>query len=135
MGRDLRTDEHPLGFYNVGDRMAFWGGRGAFWGSLWGMLFGSALFFVPTIGPVVVMGPLVAGLVGALEGAAVGGTLGVIGAALTGVGMPAEAVVKYEQEVRAGKFLVVAHGDTAMIERCRTVLGVSGASHAEASAE
>jgi len=133
VGKDFRTDEHPLGFYNIGDRMAFWGGRGAFWGSLWGMLFGSALFFIPTIGPIVVMGPLVAWIVGTLEGAAVGGTLGVVGAALASIGMPEDVVVKYEQDVRAGKFLVVAHGDTAMIQRYRSIL--AGASQPEASAE
>jgi len=135
VGKDFRTEEHPLGFYSVGDRMAFWGGQGAFWGSLWGMLFGSALFFIPVIGPIVVMGPLVAWIAGTLEGAALGGTLGVFGAALASLGMPTEAIIAYEKDVRAGKFLVVAHGNATMIAACRSILGIAPPTPPEASAE
>jgi hypothetical protein len=134
VGKDFRTEERPLGFYNVGNRMAFWGGQGAFWGSLWGMLFGSALFFIPTIGPIIVMGPLVTWIVGTLEGAALGGTLGVVGAALASIGMPADAVIAYEHDLRAGKFLVVAHGKPAMIQHCRSILAFAP-TQSEASAE
>ncbi|MFM2418664.1 MAG: hypothetical protein RL385_3387, partial [Pseudomonadota bacterium] len=64
VGKDFQTEEHALGYYTAGDRMKFWGGRGAFWGSLWGMLFGGAFFLIPAVGPLVVMGPLVGWLVG-----------------------------------------------------------------------
>ena len=63
VGKDFHTEEHALGFYTAGDRIKFWGGRGAFWGTLWGMLFGSAFFVIPVHGPIVVMGPLVSFLV------------------------------------------------------------------------
>ena len=59
VGRDYHTDEHVVGYYNVGDRMKYWGKMGAFWGGLWGLLFGSAFFFIPGIGPLVIAGPLV----------------------------------------------------------------------------
>ena len=36
VGRDYHTDEHVIGYYNVGDRMKVWGKTGAFWGGLWG---------------------------------------------------------------------------------------------------
>ena len=71
VGKDSHTDEHVVGYYNTGDRMKYWGKTGAFWGGFWGMLFGSAFFAIPGIGPVLVAGPLVAWIVGALEGAAV----------------------------------------------------------------
>src|SRR4029450_2956022 len=45
VGKDYRTEENVIGYYNAGDRMQFWGTRGAFWGGLWGLLFGAALFF------------------------------------------------------------------------------------------
>lgn len=32
IGRDYHTDENVVGFYNVGDRMKYWGKFGAFWG-------------------------------------------------------------------------------------------------------
>ena len=44
VGKDYHTDEHVVGYYNTGDRMMYWGKLGAFWGGLWGMLFGSAFF-------------------------------------------------------------------------------------------
>lgn len=128
IGKDFHTEEHALGFYTSGDRIKFWGGRGAFWGTLWGMLFGSAFFVVPALGPIVVMGPLVAWIVGALEGAAVGGAAGVFAAALTSIGIPKDSVVKYELDVKAGKFLVLARGSAEMIEHARFVLRSTRAS-------
>ena len=66
VGRDYHTEEHVIGYYNTGDRMQFWGTLGAFWGWLCGLLVGAALFVIPGLGPVIVLGPLVGGLVGAL---------------------------------------------------------------------
>ncbi len=128
IGQDYHTEEHALGFYTSGDRMKFWGVRGAFWGSLWGLLFGGAFFFIPVFGPLVVMGPLVGWIVGALEGAAVGGAAGVFAAALTSIGIPKDSIVKYELDVKAGKFLVLARGSAEMIEHAHVVLGTTGAS-------
>jgi hypothetical protein len=31
VGQGYHTDEKVVGFYNMGDRMKFWGKRGAFW--------------------------------------------------------------------------------------------------------
>jgi uncharacterized membrane protein len=126
VGKDFYSEEHALGFYTLGDRMKFLGGRGAIWGSLWGMLFGGAIFFIPAIGPIVAMGPLVGWIVGALEGAAVGATAGVVAAALTGIGLPSESVVKYDINVKAGRFLVLAMGSAEMIEHAHAVLDKTG---------
>ena len=99
VGKDYHTEEHVVGYYNTGDRMKAWGKSGVFWGGLWGMLFGSAFFFIPVIGPVLVAGPLVAWIVGALEGAAIVGGISVLGAALVGIGIPQDSVVKYETQL------------------------------------
>jgi uncharacterized membrane protein len=128
VGANYHTEEHALGFYTSGDRMRFWGKQGAFWGSLWGLLFGGAFFFIPAIGPLVVMGPLVGWIAGALEGAAVGGAAGVLAAALTSIGIPKDSVVKYELDLKAGKFIVLVRGSAAMIDHARVVLDTTGAS-------
>ena len=128
VGMDYHTEEHPVGFYTSGDRMKFWGRQGAFWGGLWGVLFGGAFFFIPAIGPLVVMGPLVGWIVGALEGAAVGGAAGVLAAALTSMGIPEDSVVKYELDLKAGRFLVLVRGTAEMIDHARVVLNTTGAS-------
>ncbi len=64
------------------DRMKVWGKLGGFWG----FLFGSAMFFIPGIGPLIVFGPLVGWIVGALEGAMVVGGLSALGAGLYSIG-------------------------------------------------
>src|ERR1700761_5797582 len=60
VGKDYHTEEHVVGYYNTGDRMKYWGKLGAFWGGIWGLLFGAAFFFIPGVGPVLVAGPLAA---------------------------------------------------------------------------
>jgi hypothetical protein len=89
--------------------MKYWGKQGAFWGGLWGMLFG-AFFIIPGLGPILVAGPLVAWIVGALEGAVVVGGLSALGAGLYSIGIPKDSVVKYEAALKADKFLLLAHG-------------------------
>ena len=64
VGKDYHSEEQVVGYYTTGDRMMYWGKLGAFWGGLWGMLFGSAFFLVPGVGPLLVAGPLVAWIVG-----------------------------------------------------------------------
>mgnify|MGYP000956919261 CR=1 FL=1 len=111
VGKDYHSDEQVVGYYNTGDRMRYWGKLGAFWGGLWGLLFGSALSFFPGIGPIVVGGPIVMWIVGALEGAVVLGGISAIGAALYSIGIPKDSVLKYETSLKANKFLLVVHGD------------------------
>src|ERR1700678_4177931 len=73
VGRDYHTDEDVVGYYNNGERMMYWGKLGAFWGGFWGLLFGSAFFVIPGLGPILAAGPVVAWIVAALESAAVVG--------------------------------------------------------------
>jgi hypothetical protein len=127
VGKDYHSDEQVVGYYNTGDRMRYWGKLGAFWGGLWGLLFGSALFFIPGIGPIVVGGPIVAWIVGALEGAAVVGGLSAVGAALYSIGIPKDSVLKYETSLKANKFLLVVHGTVDEVERASSILKGTGA--------
>jgi len=122
IGKDYSTEEGVVGFYNAGDRMKAWGKTGAFWGGLWGMLFGSALFVIPGVGPLFAAGPLVAWIVGALEGAAVVGGMSALGAGLYSVGIPKDSILNYETQIKAGKFVVIAHGPSSQVETSRTIL-------------
>jgi len=122
VGKDSHTDEHVVGYYNTGDRMKYWGKTGAFWGGFWGLLFGSAFFAIPGIGPVLVAGPVVAWIVGALEGAVAVGGLSAIGAGLYGMGIPKDSVVKYELALKTDKFLLLVHGTAAEVERAKDVI-------------
>ena len=125
VGKDYHTDEQVVGYYNAGDRMKYWGKLGAFWGGFWGLLFGAAFFWVPAIGPVLVGGPLVAWIVAGLENAAIVGGLSALGAGLYSIGIPKDSVVTYEAAVKAGKYLVVAHGTSAEAAKAREILNTS----------
>jgi len=110
IGQDIHTDEHVVGYYNLDERMKAWGKGGAFWGGIWGLLFGSAFFLLPGLGPVLVAGPLVGWVVGALEGAVVVGGLSIVGAALYNLGIPKDSILRYEKELITGKFILIVHG-------------------------
>ena len=122
VGRDTHTDEHVVGYYNIGDRMKYWGKIGAFWGWIWGCFFGSAFFFIPGIGPLIVAGPLVAWIVGAQESTVVVGGLSALGAGLVGIGIPKDSILKYETALKTDKFVVIAHGTAAEASRAREII-------------
>ena len=122
LGKDYHTEENVVGYYTAGDRMKSWGGIGAFWGGIWGLLVGAGFFLIPGIGPVLVGGPFLAALVGALESAAVVGGLSAVSAGLISLGIPKDSAVKYEAEIKADKFVMVVHGTAAELEQARAIL-------------
>jgi hypothetical protein len=131
VGKGYHTDEKVIGFYNMGDRVKFWGSRGAFWGGLWGWLFGGVFMMVPVIGHVVVLGYLAAMVVSAVQGAVVIGGLSALGAALYSSGVPKDSVVDYETALKADGFLVTARGPAGEMARARAILGETPATRVD----
>ena len=86
------------------------------------MLFGSAFFAIPGLGAVLVAGPLVAWIVGALEGAGVFGGLSAIGAGLYGMGIPKDSVVQYELALKTDQFLLMVHGTHPEVVKAKAII-------------
>src|SRR5271170_5893132 len=122
VGKGYHTDEKVVGFYNIGDRVKFWGSRGAFWGGLWGLFFGGLFLTIPVIGHVVVLGYLAATAISAIEGALMVGGLSALGATLYSIGIPKDSVIQYEAALKADSFLVTAHGTAAEMARAKSLL-------------
>jgi hypothetical protein len=122
VGKGYHSEEKPMGFYTAGDRIKAWGGTGAFWGGIWGLLLAPAVFVLPGLGLVGMAGPIVSTLVGALEGAVVVGGLSALGAALMQIGAPKDQVIKYEAALKVDKYLLVVHGSAQDQEQARTLL-------------
>ena len=122
VGKGYHTDEKVVGFYNMGDRVKFWGASGAFWGGLWGWLLGGVMITTPVVGPVVVVGYIAAIVISAIEGALVVGGLSALGAALYSTGIPKDSIVAYETDLKADKFLVLARGPAEEMARAKTIL-------------
>jgi hypothetical protein len=125
VGQGYHTEEQVVGFYNTGDRIKFWGKRGAFWGGLWGLFFGGVFLMVPVVGQVMVLGYLATAVASAIEGAVVVGGLSVLGAALAGIGVPKDSVLQYETALKADEFLVTAHGSDAELARAQIILAAA----------
>ena len=126
VGKGFHTEEKVVGFYNFGDRMKFWGARGAFWGGLWGLFFGGLFMTMPIVGHVVILGYMAATAVLALENAVVVGGLSALGAALFSVGIPKNSVLQYETALKADGFLVMAHGTATEVARAQSILATTG---------
>ena len=126
VGKGYHTDEHAVGYYSMGDRMKHWGKTGALWGGIWGLLFGSALFLIPGLGPILAAGPIVGWIVAALESAVVVGGVSALGAGLYSLGIPKDSIIKYETAIKSDRFLLIAHGTAAEIARAHDIIESSG---------
>jgi len=125
IGKGYHTEENVVGFYNTGDRVKFWGERGAFWGGLWGLFFGGLFLSVPIIGHVVVLGYLASIVASGVETAVIAGGLSAVGAAIYGIGIPKDSVIRYETDLKADNFLLLVHGTPEETVRAREILGTA----------
>jgi hypothetical protein len=123
VGKGYHTDEKVVGFYNTGDRVKFWGARGAFWGGFWGLFLGGLFITVPVVGQVVVLGYIATIVIAAIENAVIVGGISALAAALYSIGVPKDSVIQYETALKTDSFLVLAHGPAAEIARAKTILG------------
>src|ERR1700722_9780351 len=128
VGKGYHTDEKVIGFYNIGDRIKFWGSRGAFWGGLWGLFFGGLFLTIPVVGHIVVLGYLAATAISAVEGALIVGGLSALGATLYSIGIPKDSVIQYEAALKADSFLVTAHGTATEIANAKVILATANPS-------
>ncbi len=127
VAQDLESEKEVHGYVTAGDVAKSGAGTGAWVGGLFGLLVGAAFIWVPGFGPLLVAGPfaamLLAGIEGAIAGAAGGGLLG----ALVGWGVSRDHILKYEEKLKGGKYLLIAHGSAAEVERARTLLQITDA--------
>jgi hypothetical protein len=77
---------------------------------------------IPVIGHVVVLGYLASMAIFGIENAIVVGGMSALGAALYGIGVPKDSVLKYETALKADSFLVMAHGAASEVGRAKAIL-------------
>jgi hypothetical protein len=119
---DRRAGEQVVAHYGTGGQARYWGEFGPFWTSMWASLSGWACLVIPEAGPILVAGPLGGWIVGVLENQAVFGGLSALGAALYGLGIPKDAVLRCDAAVRMDKFLLIAHGAVDEVGKARAIL-------------
>lgn len=104
VGKDYHTDKHVVGYYNTGDCMKYWGTA------------------IPGIGPVLIAGPLLGWVLGALEETVVTGGMTAIGAALNNLGIPKDSVLNYETALKSSKFILLAHGTEEEVAHAQSII-------------
>lgn len=122
VAQNLENEKQVHGFINAGDIAKSGAGTGAWFGGIFGLLVGGAFLFVPGFGPVVVAGSLAAAMIGTVEGAAFGAAGGGLLGALAGWGVSKQHIIKYEDHVKGGKYLLVAHGSAEDVAKAQEIL-------------
>ena len=122
IGRGFEATELPAGVVTTADIAEASAEVGAVAGFLCGLAIGTAVLVVPGLGLLFVAGSFLAALAGAAEVAVVGAVIGGLGGALVGWGIPAVHVQRYETHLSKGRFLLLAHADSADVEYTRSVL-------------
>jgi hypothetical protein len=122
IARNLGSEKKVHGFVTSCDVAKSAARTGAWVGGIFGLLVGAAFMWVPGVGPLIVAGSLSSALLGGLEGAVAGAAVtGMLGW-LASVGISKEHILKYEESVKAGKYLVIAHGTADDVAKAKKIL-------------
>jgi hypothetical protein len=126
IAKDLGTEKKIHGFVTSCDVAKSSARTGAWVGGIFGLLVGAAFLWVPGVGPLIVAGSLSSALLGGVEGAVAGAAFTGLLGWLTSLGISKQHILKYEESVKAGKYLVIAHGSADDVSKARTILGGTG---------
>jgi hypothetical protein len=122
IAQNLGSERKVHGFVTSCDVAKSSARTGAWVGGIFGALVGAAFIWVPGVGPMIVAGSLAAALLGGVQGAVAGAAgVGVLGW-LASLGISKQHIVKYEESIRAGKVLLIAHGTPEEIGKAQTIL-------------
>jgi hypothetical protein len=138
VAQHLQSERRVNGDVTVSDAGRAGTMTGAWLGGLLGLLTGVASVWIPGVGPLIVVGHLTSVLLtlvgrvnGAIAGVAWGGVLGI----LVGVGVSQAPIIKDEDHVKAGRYLLIAHGSGEEVERARNILQGTAATEVHLHAE
>lgn len=125
--RDVSSEKTVHGYVTALDVSSRGAKDGAWLGGIFGLLVGAAFLWLPGVGPVVVAGSLAAVLAGGVEGALAGSALGGLLSGLASWGISKQHILKFEETVKGGKYLLIAHGSATEVEKARSILATTGA--------
>lgn len=119
---ELTSERDVRGFVSTKDVAWEGAGIGGWIGGIFGLLVGAAFIWVPGFGPLLVAGPLATVILGGIEGTAVGAAGGGLLGGLLGIGVSRKHLLKYEDHLRGGRYLVVVGGTRDEMVRAEDVL-------------
>ena len=127
VAKDIQDEKKVHGYVTACNVSKSGAKTGDWLGGIFGLLVGAAFIWVPGVGPAIVAGSLSAALAGGVEGALAGAAMGGILSGLAAWGISKEHILKYEQSVKAGNYLVIAHGTREEAAQAQKLLQGTGA--------
>lgn len=131
LSRDEKTGSGGEQKKGMGANTTMYGGRtdsiadgsaaGSAIGGLAGFAAGAGALIIPGIGPMLAAGPLAGALLGVVTGGVAGG--------LADWGIPAGESRRYEEEIKAGRILVVVECSEENADRAEDILKRAGSAH------
>ena len=122
VGKNLQSEKKINGFLTKDDAAKSAARVGAWTGCIFGLLAGAASLWVPSVGRVIVAGPLAAGIPRSLEGAAAGGASAGLLGMLLGWGISKKHVLEYLRNVKAGEYVLVCYGSAVQVKKANAIL-------------
>jgi hypothetical protein len=118
--KDLATEKAT----KAPEGAAIGAGSGAIIGGALGWLAGTGALSFPTLGPLIVAGPIIA----TLAGIGVGGTLGGVSGALVGLRTPEYEAKRYQGRIEKGGILLSVHcNNPSWVNKAKRLLDSTGA--------
>lgn len=122
IGKDDGTDKHIATCYNTGHGLKYHAKSDSSWMRIRDLLSSWGFFWSMESGPMHVVGPLVQTIVAIQEGRGGMEGMSAIGAALSGIGIPKDSIVQYEEALMNNQLLLCARGPLDEIDRAHAVL-------------
>jgi hypothetical protein len=122
LAKDMQCEKQVHGFVTSCDVAKKVATGGAWLGGLFGVLAGAAFIWVPGAGPLVVAGSLASALLGGVEGAVAAAATGGVLGWLSALGIEKKHILKFEDHLKAGRYLVVVTGSVEDLEKADSIL-------------
>jgi hypothetical protein len=120
--RDQPSQSNVTGYYRGGDRMKYWGDFDILWNELFEVLSGWAIYTIPDIGRILVVGPLADWIAMALANAAIFGSMSAIGMGLYSVGISRNSIRLCEGALKDGKCILLLNGAVQEVTRATQII-------------
>ena len=124
VAQDMQSEKEVHGYVSAGDVAKAGANTGGWVGGIFGLLAGAAFIWVPGF---LVAGSFAAILLGSMEGVVAGAAGGGLLGALVGWGVSKQHILKYEEHLKSGKYLLMVHGNADEVTRAHVILQGSGA--------
>ena len=114
------------GYYRDRNQMKYWGDLDSLWNEIFEILSGWAVFSIPDIGNVLVVGPLANWIANALANATIFGSMSAIGMGLYSIGISRNGIRLCEDVLKDGKCLLLLNGTAQEVKKAKQIIDEFG---------